>query len=102
MPERDASPGIYDTIVRFCMDAGFSPVAGAQADRTETIVALVAAGLGVALAPGPADKLARAGVHFVPTHEPPPRIEFAAAYMKGSESPVVQVFLEILRSKERN
>jgi DNA-binding transcriptional LysR family regulator len=102
MPERDAAPGIYDTIVRFCMDAGFSPVAGAQAGRTETAVALVAAGLGVALVPGPAERLARAGVRFVPTHEQPQRIEIAAAHLAGSESPVVPAFLEILRSKEKN
>lgn len=44
-------PGLYATILRACAEAGFSPRVGQRAVQMETIVGLVAAGLGVALVP---------------------------------------------------
>jgi DNA-binding transcriptional LysR family regulator len=44
-------PGLYDTIVRSCALAGFSPRVVQQARQMHTIVGLVAGGLGVAVVP---------------------------------------------------
>lgn len=44
-------PGLHDRVMRACASAGFVPEVAQRAVQMETIVGLVAAGLGVALVP---------------------------------------------------
>jgi DNA-binding transcriptional LysR family regulator len=48
---RDISPGYHDEVVTACRRAGFSPDAGHQATTIATQLAMVACGIGVAIAP---------------------------------------------------
>jgi DNA-binding transcriptional LysR family regulator len=48
---RDISPGYHDEVVTACRQAGFSPDARHQATTIDTQLAMVACGIGVAIAP---------------------------------------------------
>jgi DNA-binding transcriptional LysR family regulator len=79
--------------------AGFSPKVRQEVPETSSLVALVAAGLGVALAPSSVRHLRINGV----THRPladsiNATIPLAAAYKAGPVSPVVRGYLETARS----
>ncbi|HTZ81049.1 MAG TPA: LysR family transcriptional regulator [Stellaceae bacterium] len=48
---RPTGPGLYDTIVAACRDAGFSPRVAQEAPRLTATLSLVAAGLGLSIVP---------------------------------------------------
>jgi len=54
----------HDQIVEMCRDAGFVPDVRFEAADYQTILSLVAAGLGVSLVPASVSNLARAGVTY--------------------------------------
>lgn len=89
---RESGPGVHDTIVGFCRDAGFSPRIVQEAVDVQTIVALVAGELGVSLliAPTPRER----SVVFRPLVEELPRWEMALAWVRGNRSPVLARLLE--------
>src|SRR5262245_49733008 len=61
---RHAGQGFYDHILTFCLKFGFSPRVVQEAAETQTIVSLVAAGIGVALVPASVEKLRLPGVIY--------------------------------------
>jgi DNA-binding transcriptional LysR family regulator len=63
---RDAAPASYDNIISACTQAGFEPRTRYTARQWFTVVALVANGLGVALAPSCIAQTGIAGARFVP------------------------------------
>ena len=48
---RTAGPGLYDTILTACREAGFSPAVAQEAPRLTATLSLVAAGFGISLVP---------------------------------------------------
>jgi len=63
---RHLGPGLYDQIVAYCRQAGFEPRIAQEAGQMQTIVALVAGGLGVSLVPSSVTGLRRADVAYRP------------------------------------
>jgi DNA-binding transcriptional LysR family regulator len=59
---RPQGPGFYDQILSFCHAAGFSPRVVQEATQMQTILSLVAGGLGVALIPASVRSLCDRGV----------------------------------------
>src|SRR6266700_1868427 len=57
-------PGLHQRIVVACAQAGFAPVVAQEAVQMETIVGLVAGGLGVSLVPPSLARTGRRGVSF--------------------------------------
>ncbi len=55
--ERRQAPGFYDRILSICLDSGFSPDVLQEASEMQTILSMVAAGLGVAILPCSAGRL---------------------------------------------
>jgi DNA-binding transcriptional LysR family regulator len=93
-------PGLHAKVTAICHAAGFVPRA-VQDDvwLVQTIVALVAAGVGVALVPSSSQAQARAGVVYRPlrpqsTHE----AELAAVWRRTDQSPALGSFLAEMRS----
>ena len=93
-------PGLHAKVTAICHAAGFVPRA-VQDDvwLVQTIVALVAAGVGVALVPFSSQAQARAGVVYRPlrprsTHE----AELAAVWRRTDQSPALGSFLAEMRS----
>jgi DNA-binding transcriptional LysR family regulator len=63
---------VGEAAARACRAAGFSPRSTHHADQTSIVLALVAAGVGVALLPSSVLAVAVAGVRYVELDEPPP------------------------------
>ncbi len=63
---REASPAYYDRIVALCVDAGFTPEVRHEVRHWLTVVAMVAAGMGVALVPASLARAGMAGVRYLP------------------------------------
>lgn len=61
---RTAGQGLYDAIMQACRSAGFEPVIAQQAPRIVSTLNLVAAGLGVTIAPASLRQLGMDGVVF--------------------------------------
>lgn len=94
---RHFRPDYYDEIVRLCRDAGFSPRLGQEAMTEPTMIGLVAAGLGVTLAPAAYHALQRPEVVYRPLRDCAPAIETALAWRRADPAPTLHAFLAIAR-----
>ncbi|OZI38500.1 LysR family transcriptional regulator [Bordetella genomosp. 10] len=63
-------PGLHGVTQELCRSAGFSPRIGQEAIQVQTVVSLVASGMGVALVPGVARVYTTPHVVFVPLTDP--------------------------------
>jgi DNA-binding transcriptional LysR family regulator len=64
VPPRTVAPGLYDLVISRCHESGFSPRITQHARQMQTVVSLVAAGMGVALVPSSVQSLKRVGVQY--------------------------------------
>lgn len=97
---RADNPAIYDTIIGYCRQAGFSPTIVQEASEGLIMQGLVASGLGIALRIGAATdtaSLASAGVVVKPLTDALPGWEMALVWRQDDSAPVVQRFLEVAR-----
>jgi len=97
MFERDRNPGLYDEIIAVCRNAGFSLNAMHEVDSVDSGMALVAAGLGIALFPTAVEDLHRDGIVFRQLDARALKMESVMVYRRGVPSDVLRVFLDIVR-----
>ncbi|WP_343231201.1 LysR family transcriptional regulator [Rhodomicrobium vannielii] len=92
-------PSLHARIVAACERAGFSPEIAQEAVQMHTIVALVAAGLGVALVPASMRSLRQEGVAYRDIADAPDSltVELAVLWRRGEPSSVVTAFLDTVR-----
>jgi len=64
VPPRDIAPGLHDLIVAQCRAAGFAPRITQHARQMQTVISLVASGMGYALVPSSVRNLNRPGVQY--------------------------------------
>jgi DNA-binding transcriptional LysR family regulator len=93
---RDSGPAVHDRIVGFCRDAGFTPRIVQEAVDVQTIVALVAANLGVSLLIAPTPRTDESSVVYRPLAEELPPWEMSLAWSHDNQSPVLARLLETL------
>ena len=93
---RQASIGFHDELIAACRQLGFSPRIRFEARGAETLLALIAAGLGVSVQPEPYRNLTRAGVSFRPFADAVPTTVLQLATRRGDPSPVLQRFLAVV------
>jgi len=90
---------VHLAVTSVCRQAGFSPQVRQEVAETSSLVALVAAGLGVALAPASVRHLRISGVTHRPLRGPAQAtVPLAVAYQKGPVSPLVRGYLETTRA----
>jgi DNA-binding transcriptional LysR family regulator len=89
---------LYDEIISFCRQAGFSPNIVQEALPQETIVELVEIGIGVTLIHASAQRIAQVGVVCRPSIEHAPQIEVAIAWHAEASNPILPKFVEIIRA----
>ncbi len=89
----------YDTIMRCCYEAGFRPNVVLEAPEILTIVAFVAAGMGIALVPESFQSQQNSGVQYRPLTGTSQRLELALAWRSGEQSEVVHQLIATIRSK---
>lgn len=99
--ERSNSPAVFDKVISLCADAGFSPDIAAHASVSSGVIALVEAGLGVALLPRGAMMLGSKDVVFVPVTDRGASIDLVVAWAPGRAQGALKVFTEMVRAKLR-
>ena len=94
---RADGPAIRDTIISLCHRAGFSPTIVQESGEMQTILGLVAGGIGVALIIAPEGYRGTSSVVFKPLQDKQtPTWEMALAWRHDGElSPVVGAFLAV-------
>jgi DNA-binding transcriptional LysR family regulator len=93
---RELAPGLYDQVISLCQRAGFSPRIVQEA-QMQTVVSLVAAGIGVALVPATLQNLSRKGLVYKPVSGAPSKLELAVAWRRDDLSPLLAAFLGVVR-----
>lgn len=88
---------LYDRILNMCQQAGFSPNVVQEAIPQQTILGLVAAGIGISLIHSSVKTLGRSQVIFKDLIEPTPNLEMAVAWHPNATNPVLPSFVEIVR-----
>lgn len=88
--------GLYAQVTGACRMAGFHPRVVQEAVHMETLLALVAGGAGVTLAPASLQALSRPGVVYRPLTASP-SLCLAAAWRQDDERPHLHRVLELLR-----
>ncbi|MFW6719810.1 LysR family transcriptional regulator [Streptomyces sp. MAR4 CNY-716] len=86
---RPAGPGLYDQIIGLCEYGGFEPVLAQVAVQMQTIVGIVASGLGVSLVPSSVAKQTRDDVAFVPVSPRTVTSALALAWRHDDPSAIV-------------
>ena len=95
---REVAPELHDAIVSLCRKAGFAPRIGQEAIQMQTIVSLVAGGMGVSLVPASLEHMRRDGVVYRPLAERGPRVEIGLAWRAADDSPLTRAFVAEARA----
>ena len=90
---REQAPGYHDLLMTSVTSAGTPPRVIQQASETQTIIGLVAAGVGVSLVPASVQQLALDGVAYRPVSGAPDT-ELAALTRPGDRTGLIAAFLE--------
>jgi DNA-binding transcriptional LysR family regulator len=97
---RRIAPAFHDAILACFHDAGLTPQIGQEAIQMQTIVGLVSAGMGIALVPQSVSNLNRPGVEYKPLTGKTPLVETGLAWRRDNTSPVLQAFLNLMKTKK--
>ncbi|HEY4370948.1 MAG TPA: LysR family transcriptional regulator [Burkholderiales bacterium] len=95
---RQVAPRLYDAILGACAAAGFSPRIAQEAIQMQTIISLVAAGIGMALVPESVMGLRRPGVRYRKLRAAGGQkhaLEIGLAWRADHLPPVLQRFIEL-------
>ncbi|MEG0054488.1 LysR family transcriptional regulator [Hafnia sp.] len=87
----DFAQQLYD----YCVQAGFYPLIAQQAMEPQTVLALVSAGLGIALLPETCSLIHWPGVKFMPLNQQIPA-DLYALYLREHQSPIAHAFLQAI------
>jgi DNA-binding transcriptional LysR family regulator len=91
---RPRVPRSFDHVFAICERSGFHPRIATHALQYTTMLALVAAGRGAALAPGAVRAVRPAGVSIVPLRDEHARTHLSLAW-RGASSPVLSTFIRV-------
>lgn len=83
-------------LMQCCVNAGFEPTIFQEAAEPQTLLAMVGAGLGVALMPETTSRIGWPGVRFLPINAHAPSANLYISYPAQDDAPVVRAFLKIL------
>jgi DNA-binding transcriptional LysR family regulator len=90
-------PGRNDMMCRACQQAGFTPRLVHRVESLSALLAKVATGDGVTLAPREVGQLPHPGAVLVPLKPPFPSASSAAVFRKGEAKPAIVDFLTVRR-----
>ncbi len=94
---RQIAPQIYDSVLLLCREAGFTVKIAMEAFPAQSIIALVASGVGVGFIASQAQRLQRAGVEYRPIVGPCPHLDVGIAFHADGIAPAARVFVEAAR-----
>ena len=91
------APEFHEWIVGLCVAKGFVPRVEYEGAEYQTILSLVAAGLGLSLVPTSVRTIGPADVRFRPLADTPDTAEIAVVYRPDRVFPAMAAFLDTLR-----
>ncbi|KKI92030.1 LysR family transcriptional regulator [Bacillus sp. SA1-12] len=91
--EREIWPSWYDDIISKCHDAGFSPNIRQGVKEIQTVIGLVASGLGISIVPRSTSNFHMRDVTYVNIEQEAPRVEMSLAWRTDEDSILVKQFL---------
>lgn len=97
IPPREVAPGLFDLIVGECRASGFAPRITQYARQMQTVVGLVASGMGVALVPSSVRNLRRAGVRYRPLRASTASVELGLLRPRDGEGLLAGRFAAVLK-----
>jgi DNA-binding transcriptional LysR family regulator len=96
--DREAAPGLFDTVTGMCNDAGFSPRVENEPNMMQTVLSLVEAEEGISIVPACVRNLRSDGVRFYRLQPDNVRVALVAAWKKESPSVVLSAFLDLINA----
>ncbi|GLZ51744.1 LysR family transcriptional regulator [Actinomycetospora sp. NBRC 106378] len=94
---RRIAPQLHDTLIALCRDAGFPLDIAVEAHPAQTIIGLVAAGVGLGFIAAEAQQLNRDGVVYRPLRGAPLRLSLGVAHRSGNVPSTVSEFVAAAR-----
>ena len=94
---RQLIPGFHAQIVELFRRVGAFPKVAQHAVHLQTIVGLVASGIGIAILPGSAERVGREGVVYRALDVPDATSWMGLAWVEGDESKLVKHFIDTVR-----
>jgi DNA-binding transcriptional LysR family regulator len=98
---RHEAPGLFASLTAVMGVAGGMPEDVLEVAEMQTIIALVASGVGVSLVPAAVSDAVRTGVAFRALADPSPSTELALAWRGATNSPVREAFLAVATGVQR-
>lgn len=95
---RQRGPVLYDSVISFCKEAGFTPNIAQEAFPQRTILGLVAAGVGIALIHSSAQQIAQQGTVARPIIEQTPVVQTVIAWPTDTVHPALFNLLNVARA----
>jgi len=103
VPDRRSRPHSHDLTMKLFLEAGLTARVAQIAEEKQTIVNLVSTGVGLAIVPRWASRLAVGGVRFisldVPMGSVRNRLALSSVWLRDTRDPVRDTFLEVLDEK---
>ncbi|MEQ8348565.1 MAG: LysR family transcriptional regulator [Sneathiellaceae bacterium] len=100
VPDRRSRPHSHDLTMKLFLQSGLTARVAQIADEKQTIVNLVSTGIGIAIVPRWASRLAVAGVRFVPlrfaAEAPAYSLQLSAAWLRGVRDPTRDLLMAVL------
>ncbi len=97
--KRSEGPEQVDRFVQLCATAGFLPRIVSEPAMMQSVLMLVAAGVGVSIVPHCVSCFHQPGIRFVPIQPVPSSLDLLAVRPKGDPQPTVGAFLDLLRQQ---
>ena len=94
---RQLIPGFHAQIVELFQRVGAFPKIAQHAVHLQTIVGLVASGIGIAILPSSAERVSREGVVYRPLDAPDATSWIGLAWVEGDDSMLVENFIRTVR-----
>ncbi len=94
---RSTAPELVDGFMLLCANAGFSPRVINEPATIQAALTMVAAGIGVSLAPSSVRSVYQPGVTFIPIQPEPPPLDLVGVRPAGEPPPTVAAFIDVLR-----
>lgn len=93
---RRMNPGLYNYLMKQFENAGFKPSLTQEAVTKQTTLALVEAGVGIAIVPESSMSIYRKGVEFRPLSDELPPIEIYAVWKESDKSAALMNFVKAI------
>ena len=95
---RSSEPVVRDAFISICHSAGFTPKIAQEAGQVQTVLGLVASGIGPCLLPDFIKNIRRPGVQYVPLSGSTPSVKLAVVWRRDNASELVKSFVNVIES----